>query len=471
VLQVILPAPLSSIYLQAIMIVRPAALALRIRSEHDNLSLPNLPSLRSPTRKERLQANDSTPPNTPASLYWKKTVGVHLDGLMEDAFYTASARQRFAVIFQTHIVPFMGEPPHRQRMLYGSQAWPSFMTDDHTPIEYGLAWKGRAKTVSMNGEAIAPPQVRFSIEAIDTSEVMRYGTNRSASLRIVSSLASAGLLDASLFHTLYDKICIEAHKDRNQRGSEIFLGFDILPSGSVSVKAYFVLQHGNESSSSEDLVINCLSRLDHQMHSKAADSWTNRCGYDRIIQQLDSVDFKKRGRPVLLSVDLVKPQDSRCKLYWRFPHVIMAKEAASYLELNHVPSSWQGSLENVLSIFDEEKSSLPCSSKHPTGGLLVYYDLATPQISPLSQGVDRTPNSKAYLPVRLFDDNKQGPTKTDKIALLLQEQYHTSFDYISAVGKVSSALDANDPHTYLCMERKGKSLIFSTYIKPTLAEL
>lgn len=401
-------------------------------------------------------------------------MGGHLDGLMEDASYAPSARMRFNAIFQAHIAPFMGEPPHRQRMLYGGQAWPSFMTDDHTPIEYGLAWKGRAKTVSLEGEATAPPQVRFSIEAIDTSEVMRYGTNRSASLRIVSSLAAAGLLDASLFHTLFDRICIEAHKDRSQRGSEIFLGFDILPSGSVSVKAYFVLEHGSSvdsTSSSRDLVVDCLSRLDHQMHGKAdTGSWTNRCGYNRIIQQLQKVDQEKQGKPVLLSVDLVRPQDSRCKLYWRFPHVTRAKEAASYLELKDGPSTWQGSLEHVLGIFSEDES-LPCSSKHPTGGMLVYYDLATPQISLQNEEADLVPNSKAYLPIRLFDDCKQRWTKTDKIASLLKEQYQTSFDYTSAVGRVSSSPEVRDPHTYLCMERKGESLVFSTYIKPTLFEL
>ncbi|KAI9148238.1 4-O-dimethylallyl-L-tyrosine synthase [Paramyrothecium foliicola] len=83
--------------------------------------------------------------------YWYQTAGSALATLLAGAQYSEQDQLRILYRFAYLVAPFLGPAPEPDMAL-----WPSFMTDDHTPIE--LSWDFHTGT--------EPPTIRYSIEPI-----------------------------------------------------------------------------------------------------------------------------------------------------------------------------------------------------------------------------------------------------------------------------------------------------------------
>jgi len=117
----------------------------------------------------------------------------------------------------------MGSSP-----LLGPQGLPipafnSFMTDDHSPIEYGLTWS--------KGE----PSVRFSIEAISSPKELESdeGLNVKETFKLCGKLQAVGIGKFGVFRKLAEGMIVEKvdsnlgykFKDLKSK-SQLFLAFD-----------------------------------------------------------------------------------------------------------------------------------------------------------------------------------------------------------------------------------------------------
>ena len=85
--------------------------------------------------------------------YWRATAGYTIATFLRYAGYSIEAQQRHNTFFNDTVAPVLGQRhhtgcPHRQ--------WPSFMTDDGTPLEVSWDW----------GLDLQQALVRYSIEPI-----------------------------------------------------------------------------------------------------------------------------------------------------------------------------------------------------------------------------------------------------------------------------------------------------------------
>ncbi len=87
-----------------------------------------------------------------ASFWWTKT-GLLFADIMDQAGYSREIQDKYLNFYFHCIIPALGPRPDPGNK---HLIWPSFMTDDHTPIELSWAWE--QKTGS--------PEVRLSIEPI-----------------------------------------------------------------------------------------------------------------------------------------------------------------------------------------------------------------------------------------------------------------------------------------------------------------
>jgi len=332
------------------------------------------------------------------------------------------------------------------------------MTDDHTPVELGLAWKGSRSNSGGQTDRRCRPQVRFSVEPIDAEEVMVQKTNVTAALFMVSALVSANLADRTLFDDIYKTICSNPGDSRGQFQSQVFLGFDIVENGSVSVKAYFVL---TKEWRSEQAIQPMVERVNRRIGSSSSSSSSS---FTPLSRHLDSLPPHEKGFPIILSIDMVTPSNSRCKLYWRYPRLDGIKKASQHL---HLPSDscdssplWNSVLSSTLDTITNDNICTTSTSDHPTGGLLVYYDMAR------SEG--KAPHSKAYFPIRhMFKQNQNESRLASCIASLLDDD---GFEYGSTIASVlgQNGRLINGTHTYLCIELKKSRPVYSVYFKPCL---
>ncbi|KAL4879758.1 tryptophan dimethylallyltransferase-domain-containing protein [Aspergillus karnatakaensis] len=158
--------------------------------------------------------------------YWWQTSGNLLAALLTDAGYTIPSQQQILTFFANTIVPHLG-PTYTP----SSPQWPSFMTDDHHPIELSWDWHTGHKA----------PTVRFSIEPVG----IHAGTpadpnNEQADPSFRQALLNALPQTDTTWFTHFDQHLSPPTPSGVMEGhrSKIFYAFD-LTGTSITSKAYF----------------------------------------------------------------------------------------------------------------------------------------------------------------------------------------------------------------------------------------
>lgn len=307
---------------------------------------------------------------------WCSQLSRQLMYLMAWSRYPDKDVQRFQVFFDEIIRPALCDARVEASTSSGAKwLWPSFMTDSNDPVEVGMAWKGGSG-----------PQVRFAIEAIGKQEISSSGTNLSASHELANALASVGLISRQVYIDLQQTFALNAKKH-----SQVFFGFDLNRGGTIDVKLYFVLDDQHRSL---DRLAESLRGLD----VRHGTSFEKSC--QSFAKNIDGLPETERGHGVIVAFDISGDLDqSRCKLYWRFPtfDIDTVAERATYQGgmaeraafRNLLTDCWNKVLDRSN---DDASNDLKDIIDRKTGGTLVYFDLC--------DGVRSASKAKVYVPMR-----------------------------------------------------------------------
>lgn len=315
--------------------------------------------------------------------------------MLSSANYTPTQHSKHLEFFSQWVIPLLGPKP---RYINGKcvPTFKSYMCDDHTPVEFSLAWK------SDNSK----PMVRLSIEPLptdvqaDQSQIVQYGLfvldNLQQTFQYpMSAFANYFVMDASLFFNILKTIGFS----NNQKGpvivSNIFLGFDLLPF-QAQLKAYCVL------SSSLDVVEK------RALVSKVISAYARDTAASAILAyfQSKSADWRSTYSPdpIIIGVDCTGTDDARIKIYIRYKVTDFDQIVDQFTLGGRVPVSLAciAALRDLWCRF-VGKDSDPFIRSSDTSGILFYYEFNT---------LKSLPSVKVYMPVRLMGKNDQAIVET-----------------------------------------------------------
>lgn len=310
---------------------------------------------------------------------WWNTSGAFLAQLLSSAGYSIDAQSTALAFFLNHIIPYLG-PTGRMAMI---SPWRSFMTDDGTPIEFSWDWTTRS----------APPKIRYSIEPCNSPGQLGNSSDTSAA-QFFRNLVAANIPDADFAWFDHFATLIAGQRTPNAKTepppNSTFYGFDCID-GSLVAKAYYILR-------SEKDIIGSVNwaEIAHVIYSAP------QCSRD-ALPAMDTLDafFCETSDHIdieMLAVDLLKPQISRVKIYFRsrktsFSSIeqIMTlngrlRDNATTKGLQELRTLWY----ELFSVMNDEELPLVV---HRTAGILYYVEL---KIN------NPTPSVKIYIPVRHY---------------------------------------------------------------------
>ena len=237
-------------------------------------------------------------PRTEDSNWWWEVAGGHLEALLSAADYSSFDQSKALSFFYRWVTPRLGPKPNSPKAI-----WKSFMTDDHSPIEYSWKW----------GFGDSAPEVRYSIEPIGH----RAGgaldpLNKNATSDFLAQLYRSGQLGVDLEWFVHFKHALlgpgtPASKAGVTRQSTLFVAFEVT-GGPLSVKAYFipVNTHGNSAG-------------DQISRAIVSSGCSNLAAMDQLNSFLRDDIYGRTVKPFMLGIDCVRPVDSRLKVYSRSP--------------------------------------------------------------------------------------------------------------------------------------------------------
>lgn len=327
------------------------------------------------------------------TYWWKHHSGYALAVMLYFAEYPTELQYRDLRFFADHVASSLGNPFGVKRLDMKYQ-WPSFMTDDGTPIELSWDW----------GTQNDPPTIRYSIEPV--------GVHAGTSLDPFNNLAGVkfhkevlqsleGLHDDWFEHFQNEFIQPWASKSLSEfychenegHPSRIFYAFD-LTNAKISSKAYFfpALKARLDCSTKIEAIFRAI---------ESAPQCTNQ--NTKALQVYREFAFEP-GREALeyemLAIDLTKPEDSRLKIYTRsrqtdFHSVVDVLTLGGRLQS---PELSQG-IKDLKNLWDclFQVDNLPEEPlqlvNHRTAGILYNVELK------LGASL---PTTKIYIPVRHY---------------------------------------------------------------------
>ncbi|KUM61452.1 hypothetical protein ACN42_g5674 [Penicillium freii] len=239
-------------------------------------------------------------------FWWSRHTGKALAVLLYNARYSANLQYWNLKFFAEAVAPHLGVAP--EILGSGTPIWPSFMTDDGTPVELSWDW----------GTKDAPPMVRYSVEPIG----LHAGTsvdpgNLTAGPAFQERLTrSLPTMRVEWFHHFKDFFNIpnakegEFHEDTRDHNSSIFYGFDCSET-EITPKVYFFpkLRAKASGQSNLDVLFQAMRTAPHvtDRNFEAGDIFHAFCS---------SVGSKSLEHE-MLAIDLIDPLQSRLKIYFR----------------------------------------------------------------------------------------------------------------------------------------------------------
>ncbi|KAH9918661.1 tryptophan dimethylallyltransferase-domain-containing protein [Fomitopsis serialis] len=327
--------------------------------------------------------------------FWWKTTGEPFARMLAKSAYPASVQSAYMAMFYLIVCPEFGTSPYLASPSIGSpftmgasgqgtdrsplhQHFPSYMTDDHSPIELSCIY-GRGRS----------PQIRFAIDPITCPRVFQ---------QLADTLS---LVDADLTWCL---ICAEELAVPNaaripKHPSRYFVGFDLGPQ-SLHLKAYFMTEARASSLGVPKLelvaaVVRRLSSIPHDPLPNLMIAWGT------LHKFLTSLPAHLAPSVDIVAVDCVPSRENRLKVYVR-------TSRASFSNLRHHMTlggtqetrTTSSALKMASAFWKLLFSNLPDGDepdvaqerlRHPTSGLLFYFEL---------RGDSTIPLPKVYIPVR-----------------------------------------------------------------------
>ncbi|GAM40056.1 hypothetical protein TCE0_034f12102 [Talaromyces pinophilus] len=311
--------------------------------------------------------------------WWWKRLGGHLHVLLHEAGYNLNEQYEALLFLYYWVAPRMGPMPNSPQPV-----WRSFMTDDHSPIEYSWKWSPGDRA----------PEVRYSIEAIgDEAGSREDPMNQASTVDLLQQLNHfIPELDLVWFEHFRRTLLgpgtpAAAYPDIGN--SSVFLAFEMVH-GRIRAKAYFLPVETPQLSAAQQI-------SDAICKSGCSNLEAVHCLESYLLQsdaQGNSI------RPFMLGIDCVKPAESRLKIYARSPET-----SFNFVHSVMTLGGRREGLDGVVGDFhelwkltlglapDEPPENSLSRSSHQTSGTLFYFDVAPK--SPI-------PDVKTYIPVRHY---------------------------------------------------------------------
>ncbi|KAH8732129.1 aromatic prenyltransferase [Phaeosphaeriaceae sp. PMI808] len=326
---------------------------------------------------------------------WWETTGKLFARQLYHAQYHKDAQERSLAFFKQKIVPYLGIYPQASIL----PRWRSFMTDDYTPIELSWDW----------GYGTVPPRVRFSIEPVSldagtSNDPTNLFATRSFYRNVIQKIPGGDMVWHDHFAGCFRAFDRDYAIERSEHCSRLFYAFDFKTDGSTVPKAYFFPRIGLEEYNSENLI---LSRLTEAIKTAPSTTPGNLDALN-VISTFLKEQQDQQSKIEMLAIDLINPQTSRLKIYFR-SRKVDCQSVARIMTLNGRINgeSYQHGILEMLQLW-RSFLSLPDNgeifdSSHRTAGIIYYLDFRLG---------DTLPGIKVYLPVRHLSLNDEVVTKT-----------------------------------------------------------
>jgi DMATS type aromatic prenyltransferase len=333
--------------------------------------------------------------NTHHRFWWSKHSGKSLAILLHAAGYSEHLQFRDLKFFATTIAPYLGVS--REDIEGDLPRWPSFMTDDGTPLELSWDW----------GTNDGPPTIRYSIEPIG----LHAGSSLDPNNVIAGQAFQEQLLHSPVKMRLewfqHFKKFFNVHddeagfvQDAEDHNTSIFYAFDLSPT-EVTVKAYFFpkIRARAKGQSNLEVLAQAIKAAPHSTGDNL-EAWD-------MFHDFSSELGSRALEYEMLAIDLIDPLESRLKIYFRsrettFNSVINIMTIGGRIRN---PKLYQG-LEDLRrlwnSLFQIDGDTSPDQSLpkvgHRTAGILYNIEFRLGEQYPVA---------KIYLPVRHYSSNDE----------------------------------------------------------------
>ncbi|CVL05120.1 related to tryptophan dimethylallyltransferase [Fusarium mangiferae] len=387
------------------------------------------------------------PPLSIDSDWWWKTLGRQLNTLLTEAAYDLNEQYEALLLLYRWVAPGMGPRP-RSSMAPSK----SFMTDDHSPIEYSWKWNSGSKK----------PDIRYAIELVSALAGSKQDPfNQIPTRNLVYNLAKIiPELDLTWFEHFWHNLLgpgspTTSTSGISTKGSTVFAALEMLH-GHLSIKVYFIPVETPD--------LSAWHQIKHAIE-------TSGCPNLEALNHVDAYFFcRDDGRqlhPFMLAIDLVKPAVSRLKIYARSNQTSF-RFVRDIMTIGGLRTDLNRSLEKFSDLWKRTLGLNPNTSPedelpkvdHLTAGAVFNFDVAPK--SPI-------PEVKAYIPVRHYANNDLQAA----LGLIgyLEEHGHGGYSqsYLRALDMLapSGQLDqATGVQTYFAVACQGSDLSLTSYLNP-----
>ncbi|KAJ7359179.1 aromatic prenyltransferase [Mycena albidolilacea] len=375
---------------------------------------------------------------------WWTTIALPVIAFMRRQNYPAASLDAYALFWRNEILPLLG--PCTTPVVY-----PSWITDDHTPVEFSVVLGSGTRSV-----------LRFSFEpsALPLAGDRSLATLKRTLERLGCALTMESTLDLEWFDICADELLLGESQERvctdQAPVSETSIGID-LAHRSANIKVYFMPRI--RSLISQELPEDMISRT------------TERLGLHKpwaaILQFLSRFSPADRPNIDIVAIDCVPASRNRLKIYFR-TDIASYAQMEYFLTLGGVLATQDigAGLRNATLIWDtltsvSENGNALLGKASGFPGALIYYEL--------KHGAD-VPSSKVYLPVhRYFRDDLVISRAVAHLASKLPDVSSVAKgypDFIQETFPYRSLSSRTGIHTYVaCTVKPGGSDV-SVYYNP-----
>ncbi|KAL5589202.1 hypothetical protein FOBRF1_015730 [Fusarium oxysporum] len=387
------------------------------------------------------------PPLLNDSDWWWKTLGPQLNTLLTEADYDLNEQYEALLLLYRWVVPEMGPRPRSS-----IAPWKSFMTDDHSPIEYSWKWNSGSKK----------PDIRYAIELVSPLAGSKQDPfNQVPTRNLVYNLAKIiPELDLTWFEHFWHELLgpgspTTSTSGISTKGSTIFAALEMLHDH-LSIKVYFIPVETPE-----------LSAWHQIRHAIETSGCQNLEALNHVQAYLSKHDDGRRLRPFMLAIDCVEPGASRLKIYARSNQTSF-RFVRNVMTVGGLRTGLDKSLERFADLWKRTLGLDPDTSPedelpnvdHLTSGAVFNFDVA-PKSS--------IPDVKAYIPVRHYTNNDLHAALglvgylEDHGHGYYSQSYLRTLDMLAPPGQLDQATGVQ---TYFAVACQGDDLSLTSYLNP-----
>ncbi len=323
------------------------------------------------------------------AAFWWHTTGHLLGLLLAEASYDLHSQYQALLFYNRCIVTGLGprptdKSPHR--------LWKSYMTDDHSPVEFSWNW----------GDSAKPPKIRCTVEVIPSEIDSIDPFNQAEAMKLARRLR--GTLPNSDWQ-LFDYFAVAfqprvndtseaiARTESKNYRSSMFLGFEFGKS-EITAKAYFA-PVVETSDSQWHATFRSVKALEH-----------GHIQFPALLELDDFLAHSTEGNLLTiegLAIDCVPLSKSRLKIYGRSP-LTSFDSVRRYMtmggKLSHSQNVWR-QLRDLWCLLLGLDEAFPTTEEMPfnghlTAGMMYNYDV---------QAGNAFPEPKLYINTKHYGQN------------------------------------------------------------------